>query len=304
MIAIILSLVIIGLILLITLIKWIIDRLCSNQSKRNKICEFTKDLEINKPRLYLLYFFFLSVMYALFQHILITLNINKSSLFLSSTMLSFLLVSFAFEYVFKKRQLIKNLRSIIKLAAANDSNFLQKLSLSNLGNFLDSRDIPLSLILEKQGITAGFVDKSERRTMEDILYVGVHPKILELATEEIKDLGTVGNIYWDFVYEDLKLFDSIMLNILTKKIVQKYPRDIYFLRLHLIEMVLPWTIKGKPLVLEKSVKGAKIIGDFFKLALNKFYMHPEHWEYRYKKDYKEQSESFNINELEKYLSLL
>jgi len=302
--SIILSLGILGLILLMSLIGWLIDKISKTRSRKDNICVLTKDLAIENPHWILLYLFFLSVTQAGFQNILGSFNMTEDSVFESSLTLSFLLVSFTFYQVNKKRQLIKKFRSLIKLAAANDTKFLHRLSLSNPGNFLDTRDIPLSLILEKQGMTADFIDNSGQTTMHNFLersFMGPRSENLELAKKELEELGTMGNINWTIVYEDLKILDSITSELLPDKIINKYPRDIYFLRLNFIEMALPWIIKEEPLILEKSAKGEEIIGEFCKLALNKFYMHPDHWKYRSKKEYTEQIVSFNINELEKYL---
>lgn len=301
--SIILSLVILGLILLISLVGWLIDKLSKNRSRKDNICVMIKDLAKENHHWILLYLFSLSIIQAGFQNIFDSFNMNGGSVFESSLSLSFLLVSFTFYQVNKKRQLIKKFRSIIKLAAANDTEFLYRLSLSNPGNFLDTRDIPLSLILEKQGVTAGFIDNSCPTTMHNFLDRSFmsEPENLELARKELEDIGTMGNINWNIVYKDLKLLDSIVLETLPDKLVKKYQKDIYFLRLNLLEMALPWIIKEEFLILGKPAEGEEIINEFCKLVLNKFYMHPEHWKYRSKKEYTKQSVSFDVDKLEEYL---
>jgi len=299
--SIILSLVILGLILLISLIGWLTDKFSKIRSDSFSV--MAKDLVKKNPHWILLYLLFLSITQAGFQNIFNSLKMGEDILE-SSLILSFLLVSFTFYHVNKKRQLIKKFRSLIKLAAANDVKFLHKLSLSNPGNFIDTRDIPLSLILEKQGMTAGFIDNSgptTRRNFLDRSFMGPRPENLELAKKELEDLGTMGNINWNMVYEDLKLLDSIALEILPDKLIKNYQKDIYFLRLNFLEMALPWIIKENFLILEKPAEGEEIINEFCKSALNKFYMHPEHWKYRSKKEYKKQPVSFNIDKFEKFL---
>jgi len=302
--SIILSLIILGLISAISFIGWLIDKLSKSRSKKDNLCVMFKDLAKENPHWILLYLFFLSITQAGFQNILGSFNMNEDSILESSLMFSFLLVSFTFYQVNKKGQLIKKLRSLIKLTAANDTEFIHRLSLSNPSNFLDTRDIPLSLILEKQGMTAEFIDKSGPTTVHNFLdrsFMGPKPENLELAKKELEELGTMGNINWNIVYEDLKLLDSIVLKLLPDELIKNYRKDIYFLRLNLIEIALPWIIKEKCLILGKPAEGEEIINEFCKLALNKFYMHPEHWKYRSNREYKKQLASFNSNEFEKYL---
>jgi len=283
------------------------DKTGKNRSRKDNICVMIKNLIKEKPHWILLYLFFLSVIQAGFKNILDSFNMNEDSILAFSFSISVILVSFTFYQINKKAELIKKFRSLIKIAAANDTKFLHKLSLSNPGNLIDNRDIPLSLILEKQGMTAGFIDKSGPTTMHNVFerspFMGQRPEIIELAKKELGNLGTKYNINWNVVYRDLKLLDSIVLELLPDKIISKYPRDLYFLRLNFIDMALPWIIKEQFLILDKlaEAEGEKNINEFCKLALNKFYMHTEHWKYRSKKEYKKQSASFNLKEFEKYL---
>ena len=316
--SIILSSILLGLILIMSLVGWLIDKFRKIRSEKNpfaeaqkgktfSLCVMIKDLVKDNPHWLLLYFFFLCIIQAGFQNVFSSFNMNydDASIFASSLMLSCLMVSITFYQVNKKRQLIKKFRYIIKLAAANDVKFIHRLSLSNPSNFLYDRDIPLSLILEKQGITTGFIDKSGPTTMNNVFersFVGRcigRSEFLELAKKELEEFTIIGP--WYIVCEELKRLDSIVLVLLSDRIIKKYRQAIYFLRLNLLEMTLPCIVKEEYLILENSAKEEDIIFAFYKLALNKFYTDPEHLEYRTKSAYKKQLASFNIDEFEKYL---
>lgn len=285
--SIVFSLVCIGFILLLCLVGWFLEKFLSRYVENDNICVLIKNSVIENYHCILLFFFFVTIAQAGFQNILWPFFKDKGDAMAKSSMLSFFLVGFTFSWLNKKRKLIKQFRSLIKLAAANDNNFLHRLSLNNPDHFLETRDIPLSLILEKEGMTKGFREN------------------IELAKKELEDIGPQsainGRIVYGRVYKNLKLLDTITLALLSDNIIKKYPRESYFLRLNLIDMALPYVYNDTFLILGKPADGEEIINEFWKLALNRFYKHPKYMKYRSEREYTEQPASFNINALEEYL---
>ena len=107
--------------------------------------------------------------------------------------------------------------------------------------------------------------------------------------------------YWSLELEELRLLDSIMLDLLSKKIKKKYKADVYYLRLSLLKLIMQSNdSNNKYLIFKKQDVEEEIVFEFYKLVLNHFYQHQEYLEVHKDINYIAQATSFNKTNLEEY----
>ena len=229
-----------------------------------------------------------------------------------SLVLSIILTSFIFAYGYKKIKGISLLENIVKLSAMNDENYFEKLKKSNLNKYSVDRNIPLGLILEKQGIRTGSIDHSGLVTMHNSFLQSFgdysplypfwdHPPEYDIA-KKIANPSEFDK-FWRTLYQDLKKLDSCVKRNLPQKIKKKSRQDIYYLRLNFLEMAIPYLVNEKHLVLGKPDKGKEILYDFFKKVLNQFYDSKDYWKSRMD-EYTPQHESYSDDKFEEYFSAM
>ncbi|OPY84685.1 MAG: hypothetical protein A4E71_02550 [Smithella sp. PtaU1.Bin162] len=295
---------IICLILGVSIIGFLIDKFGSERFKKDHLFIAIKNFSKKNPHWILLYLLLFSIVFSGLRNILEGFIEDDEKAFEMAFAVAGLIVSIIFYLFYKNSDKIRSYKTIVKLAAANDRNFIHKLSRSNLNNYIEDRDIPLALILDKQGVISGFVDWSGPNSMDNFLErssVNPEPELLEVAKKEIRDMDSFGGYRWFKIYDDLKFLDSVISESSPTKLIEKYKRSFYFLRLNIIEMTLPYIIKEKYLILGESDKHEKPVNDFCKLVLNNYYTHEDYPKGNNKEEYVKQPTSFNIEELEKYL---
>lgn len=302
--AIILSLAILGIILFLGLIGWIIEKYSNSMEKQNNFCVMIKNLIREQLHWVLLFLLFLTLIQSGIENIIKIFSSDDEEFFPVALTISVMLVAAVFYFVNNKNTLINALTVIVRLSAANDKDFLHKLAASNPGNFSESRDIPLSLILDKKGETFGFIDRTEPTTQHNYLERSIlnrQPEPLDIANKTIQDLGTKGNIYWDRVYNHLTKLDIALLSLVPANLIKDHPRYFYFIRLNFLEDFIPFIINGKfPNLDIPKDEEDKFINDLCKASLNKVYTDPNNKMYT-PSTFKKYNESFNINEFEAFL---
>lgn len=246
---------------------------------------------------------FLPISYG-YQRIFQFFRFAESSLFTFSFVVSVCTLAFLFNYISKKLRRIESLENIIRVAAANDIGFEKKFRLSHPNNYVPGRDVARSLILEKIGLLRDFLDFSGPTTMDnyyDRSILGRKAKELEMINDILGEFRTRSRINWELVYDDLKTLDKIILHSLPKKLIGKFDRKIYFVRLNLFDMILPYILKNEYLILDEATAENEILSDYLKMVLNNFYQLHSRWKRRAMPEYQIQKENYNLKRFTEYL---
>ena len=296
MASIIFGLVILGIIVVICLLGWLSEKTHFDGEYGSFFIHVKEDV-VENYHWVLLYLFLLIVVQLGFQavwqaverllSVFFIFNNNIEDFDFGFSMLaSFAFISFVFHMANKQRKQLKRFRNLVKVAGANDRSFISNLLRSDPSHFSETRDVPLSLILREQGILGDYVYYTAKEVIEEFEALG----------------GRQSAVFWRIVYRDLKLLNSVAYKILTNTLIKKYPENCYFIRLNLLSMALPYLIEDDFLVLEKAEGGSEILNEYYKLALNEFYLHPKKEKYGPpKEEYPKQTVSFDIYQFEEYI---
>jgi len=157
----------------------------------------------------------------------------------------------------------------------------------------ENRDIALALVLENKGILDDFdtTTYSSPHAMDQVLekFQKDHGIFAEIKSI-LDDLDGSENLYYQ-----LQEIDEIILSVISTELKEKYPKQIYYLRLNTLEEFLK-SMRQRGMVIfdpEKTDEEEKILCHFCQLVANKFYINNE--------EYKQQPVDFSIEKLEEYL---
>lgn len=216
-----------------------------------------------------------------------------------------LIISSLLFYLFDKWQTKKNnLERVIRLAYATDAEFTAKIKMSKPGHYLPSRDIPFSLIVEKQGHMRGFREPGQgSNRFPDMLFdwQDEQPEI-ESAKRIFEEALSETAIEWERVYKELTALDQKLLRIVPTYILNDYQRAIYFARVNFLEIALPRVVRNEPIVLGQPVKGEEPIHFLLVEALNSFYEDADVWIGKEKPQISRLNGEFNREDLKEYLA--
>jgi len=190
----------------------------------------------------------------------------------------------------------KLLRETLQCILSIDRDILHRLKkYANTKHFLPNRDIALSLILEKAGklekynFATHFSPHAIDQVLEDFEREYT-PNVYEELSRLIYNLGEYSKLY-----EYLIQLERHVINKLGEKMITKYPKQLYYLRLNLLERYM------RSLLTDKYLKYAeedfppeeRVIYHFLQSALNEYYS-----DY---KDYNPPRADYNKLEFEQFL---
>lgn len=197
--------------------------------------------------------------------------------FAFSVLIGFGLTALGFYLYFEQKKKLKLLKDALQVLRY--LGHLPKLRNNSLypDEFDPSKNIALGLILESRGILHSF---------------GYYDRKLDLD----KILGKLDEN--ERLYKRLERLDQLILDNLEDRIKQKFPKQVYFLRLRLLRVFRDAEKEGEFLRYDKHNfrfgKEEKILYEFSKKVLNQFYS--------YHNDYSPQPVKFDPRVLRKYFS--
>jgi len=185
------------------------------------------------------------------------------------------------------------LKKVLQVLMSCDKNLLDKLRRCKPNIYDENRDIALALILESKGVLDDFdtTTYSSPHAIDQVLerFQQDHGIFAEIKSA-LDDLGGAENLYYQ-----LQEIDEIILSKIPAELKEKYPKQIYYLRLNTLDEFLKPMRQGKMVIFdpEKTDVEEKVLCHFCQLVANKFYANNE--------KYEQQPVKFNIEQFEEYL---
>lgn len=212
--------------------------------------------------------------------------------------LGLVIVGYCSEEFLKQKEEMKRLKQAVMIFRSIDKRLLSKLEWSNPGNYSRKRDIVYSLILEKMNYFKDFKDFNKKERFMD------NPVIIEEKSkvyEQVKKLVDENFIYKE-LYREMNRLDEIVLSHLPEGCYKRYLKQIYYLRLNLLEMVRPYFEKGGILIIEDSnEERERPLSNFLNFCLNLYYIEKKREKYSKSCiNYKERLYKYDAEELKEY----
>ncbi|MFC2122094.1 hypothetical protein ACFLRP_00205 [Bacteroidota bacterium] len=180
-----------------------------------------------------------------------------------SFLVSVILVSWAFNLYFSQKNKTRRLKNALQIFRSCDKSVMSKLLQGYPDSYTDNRDIPLIVILERNGILVHFNN--------NLLF---NQKIAKEAGEAWEDLDL-----YTGPYEVMGRLDRIVLSKLPTGINRKYPKATYYIRLHLLDDFMEAFYRREFLRYESSKDDIEEpIRQFANMVLNEFYRDVEGYE--------------------------
>lgn len=188
---------------------------------------------------------------------------------------------------------IKILKNALQALLSCDKQLYDKLRRCKPDIYGDNRDIALALVLESKGILDSFDTKvySSPHAIDQVLekFEKDHGIFAELKSI-IEDLDGSESLYYQ-----LQKVDEIILSLIPQETQEKYPKQLYFLRLNTLDEFSKSMRQGKMVIFDpqKTDEEEKIVCHFCQHVANKFYKNCD--------KYEQQPVEFSIEKLEEYL---
>jgi len=286
-------------------IGWLVDRF-SDDERRKKRSVFVsiKRAIASSPYLFLLYFFSFYIIQGGFKSMLHSFGMIDRDASAMSLTVSFFLVIFIYEYVTRKRNLIKNLYSIVRFSIANDVDFFHKMSSSDPVDFSRDRNIPLSFIIKNKNAFSVFfckkdvVNKIKIDDVDGLIKFSMEVRdSISLAKNIGRDIGVCGGVDWGIVYRKIKELDGIVVSFIPDNLAKKYRVNFYSFRLKFLEDVLPWLLRNECMDMKDIDRDIVL---FYRAVLDKFYEQSLDYKFNPCGEFKCESTLFDAIDFEKY----